>query len=552
MKRALFVILLTFFTVSLFAQRSAKSAVCSFNIVKEVKPPILTIDPSSIKFEDVSSNNAIDAGEQDYIRFTVENNGYGIASNCVAKMKIEGTADGIEVREVYLPTIGVGEKTDVKLPVFAGLNTKAGVATITVYIDEPNGFGSDPFSLSVNTKAFLAPMLKVTDFAVTGTSGTLQRKSKFDLQLLLQNVDYGQAEDVQVSVAFPDGIFVLEGEQRQSFPVLEAGQTKSLDFSLISNNNFTGNSIPVVVNIKEKYGKYAENRVINLAFNQSLSSNRINIDEKVSGPRKDIQIASLCSDVDRVPVSGRFNDNTFAVIIANENYQNDASVEYALNDGVVFGEYCEKALGIPSQNIRITKDATLNNIRSSVSWIRNVAQAYKGDAKVIFYYAGHGVPDDESKNAYILPVDGDGRNPKYTGLSLDALYKELASCPTASTLVLMDACFSGSRRDGDMLASARGVVIAPRAADPYGNIVVISAASGEQTAFKYDSERHGMFTYYLLKRIKETKGPVQLGDLSDYIVDNVGRKSIVINSKIQTPTVLTGSLVSTSWREIEL
>lgn len=551
MKRFTLAVILILASASLFAQTGAKSGSCSFNIVKEVKPPLLSVNPSSIRFEDISSNNAIDAGERNKITFTIENNGFGAAYNCVANVKIEGTATGISAPQVKVPTIAIGGKTEVSVPIIAGLDTRDGKVTVSVSVDEPNGFGVDPFSLNINTKAFVAPMLKVTDYAVTGTTGTLQKKSKFDLQLLLQNVDYGLAEDVQVTVTFPDGIFVLDGEQSKSFKLMEAGQTQSLDFSLIANNNYSQSSIPVNVKIREKYGKYSENRVIDLAFNQTLSSSRIDVAENASAPRQGIQIASLGSDVDKVPVSGKNSEKTFAVIIANENYQNDALVDYARNDGAVFREYCEKTLGIPSLNIRMAEDATLNNIRSAISWVKNVAQAYKGEASVIFYYAGHGVPDDDTKNAFLLPVDGDGRNPKYTGLSLDALYKDLASCPTQSTLVLMDACFSGARRDGNMLASARGVVVAPRETDPYGNLVVISAASGEQTAFKYDSEKHGMFTYFLLKGLKENNGSITLGQLSDYVIDNVGKKSIVINSKLQTPTVLAGNEVSATWRNIQ-
>ena len=553
MKRFALAAILIFASAGLFAQTGSKSNSYSFNIVKEVKPPLLSVNPSSIRFEDSSSNNAIDAGERNKITFTIENNGFGAAYNCVANVKIEGATNDIKVQNIKIPTIAIGGKADVVVPIIAGLGTCDGKVTVSVSVDEPNGFGVDPFSLNINTKAFMAPMLKVTDYAVTGTSGTLQKKSQFNLQLLLQNVDYGLAENVNVTVTFPDGIFVLDGEQHKTFTIMEAGQTQSLDFSLIANNNYSQNSIPVNVKIREKHGKYSEDRVIDLAFNQTLASSRIDVAERDSAPRQGIQIASLGSDVDKVPVSGRKNnENTFAVIIANENYQNDAMVDYARNDGAVFREYCEKTLGIPSYNIRMSEDATLNNIRGVISWVKNVAQAYKGDARIIFYYAGHGVPDDDTKNAYLLPVDGDGRNPKYTGLSLDALYKDLASCPTKSTLVLMDACFSGARRDGNMLASARGVVVAPRATDPYGNLVVISAASGEQTAFKYDSEKHGMFTYFLLKGLKENNGNVNLGQLSDYVIDNVGKKSIVINSKIQTPTVLAGSEVSSNWRNIQL
>lgn len=175
--------------------------------------PLLNVATNTVRFVDASSNNAIDANEKDCLTFTVTNDGYGEACNCVAKVKLEGTSNDISVQSVKIPTIAVGGKADISVPVVAGMNTRDGKVTISVTVDEPNGFGADPFSVDVNTKAFIAPMLKVTDYAVTGTSGTLQKKSKFDLQILLQNVDYGNAEDVSVSVTFPDGNFVLDGEQ---------------------------------------------------------------------------------------------------------------------------------------------------------------------------------------------------------------------------------------------------------------------------------------------------------------------------------------------------
>jgi len=537
--------------LALFAQNKSRSSSFSFSIAKEVKPPILNVDESSIRFEDASSNNAIDASEKNYIKFTVSNNGYGDAVNCVARVRIEGTSDDIKTQNVYLPTIGVGKKVDVTLPLISGINTKDGSVVVSVSVDEPNGFGADPFSLCINTKSFVPPMLKITDYAVTGTSGTLQKKSMFNLQLLLQNTNYGQAEDVRVSVKFPEGIFVLDGEQNKTYTTLDAGQSRSLDFSLIANNNYNQSSIPIVVTIKEKHGRYSENKTINLQFNQSLSSHKINVDEVATASLAAIEIASLSSDVDKVPISGKRNEDVIVVIVANENYQNDAIVDYARNDGVVFKEYCEKTLGIPDKNIKLYQDATLNNIISAVSWVKAAANAYKGDSKVIFYYAGHGVPDEGSRGAYLLPVDGDGRNPKVSGYSLDLLYKELAGCPTQSTLVLLDACFSGACRDGKMLASARGVAIAPRASNPYGKLVVLSAATGEQTANKFDKEKHGLFTYYLLKKLKESSGSVNLGELSDYVRDKVMKESVLSNSKSQTPTVLAGTEVSESWRNIQ-
>ena len=84
----------------------------------------------------------------------------------------------------------------------------------------------------------------------------------------------------------------------------------------------------------------------------------------------------------------------------------------------------------------------------------------------------------------------------------------------------------------------------------HGNLVVLSAASGDETAYPYREKGHGMFTYFLLKKLQETKGAVTLGELSDYVTTNVKRQSVVTNRKSQTPTVIYSESVGMDWRKI--
>ena len=515
-------------------------------------PPIINLLSNTIAFRDDNSNNAIDANESCEIVFSVVNNGRGPARNCVVRISSSGEYSGISVKDISVPFIDINETVEISVPIKGTFDTKDGQVAFNIKVDEPNGFGTDPFTLSMKTKAFEAPLLKVTDYALTGTTGNLQKKIPFNLQLLVQNVKHGEATDVKISISVPHNVFILDGESNISYASIPGGKVHSLEYSLVANNNYTATSIPINVTISERFGKYAESRTINLDFNQVFASNKISLEEINQGPKKDIEIASLSSEVDKnIPVTGLKNDNTFAIIIANENYQNDAKVDYALNDGRIFKEYCLKTLGIPESNIKLSPDATLNNLRNNISWIKDVASVYKGEAEIIFYYAGHGVPDDSSKEAFLLPVDGDGRLASQTGYSLKQLYSDLASCNTKSTLVFMDACFSGAQRNGQMLASARGVVIKAKDDAPQGNMVVFSAASAEQTAHQFADKQHGMFTYFLLKKLQETNGNVTLGDLGSYLIDNVSRESIVRNSKLQTPTVTPSSIIG-DWTNIKL
>lgn len=252
-----------------------------------------------------------------------------------------------------------------------------------------------------------------------------------------------------------------------------------------------------------------------------------------------------------IPVSNVTNSNTFAVIIGNEDYKNVSKVQYAQNDARSFAEYCKKTLGLPEKNVRGYEDATYGMMVSALQDIQKIAKAYHGDINIIFYYAGHGIPDNASKNAYLLPVDADGRQMDIC-FPLDKLYQELGALEAKSVTVFLDACFSGALRGDGMLMAARTVALKPKPSTPQGKMVVFSAATDEQTAFPYTEKGHGMFTYYLLKKIRDTKGNCTLGELGTYICDEVAKQSIVTNGREQTPTVRSSASIAGSWKGLKL
>lgn len=265
---------------------------------------------------------------------------------------------------------------------------------------------------------------------------------------------------------------------------------------------------------------------------------------KVEEPK--VEMVMVDTDI---PVISRVNRNTFAIIIANEDYLDEAKVDFAKNDGEVFKNYCRKTLGLPETNIHYLPNATLAKMFGELDWLRQVCEVYKGEANVIFYYSGHGFPDEKSHEAYIIPVDGNKRLLR-TCFNVSELYETLGSMPSKRVTVLMDACFSGAKRSGDMLASAKGIAIKAKAGIPKGNMVVMAAAQGDETAYFNKEAKHGLFTYYLLKKLKETKGSVTLGDLSSYIQDEVSKYSIVVNGKSQTPSVQASDKLAGSWRSL--
>lgn len=272
---------------------------------------------------------------------------------------------------------------------------------------------------------------------------------------------------------------------------------------------------------------------------------------EVRVPEVEDRTSTILSDIDNVPAATEANNvNTFVLIFANENYQEVENVDYAIRDGELFKKYCTAILGVPEENIHYKSDATLNNFFAGIDWITKVCNAYKDEANVIFYYAGHGVPDEASGTSYLLPVDGFGTNVR-TGYCLDELYKTLGALPTKQTTILMDACFSGSKRGDGMLVAARGVAIKAKPSTPTGNMIVLSATQGDETAYPYKEQGHGLFTYYLIKKLKETQGQCTLGELAQYVKQQVSRRSIVVNGKSQTPVASASPGIADRWSKLK-
>lgn len=255
--------------------------------------------------------------------------------------------------------------------------------------------------------------------------------------------------------------------------------------------------------------------------------------------------------INAAPYTGAKAENTFAIIIANEEYEMATHVEMANNDGLAVKEYFTKTLGLTDKQILFYPNATFGKMNKAIKDMKSIAAAYNGNINLLVYYAGHGIPDNATKDAYLMPVDADGTDVSVC-YSLKKLYDEIDAMKLNQTVVFLDACFSGAKRDGDMIVQARGVAIEPNEEKPKGTTFVFCATSNEETAFSYKDQKHGLFTYFFLKRMQEKKDKLTLGDLATYIQENVSKQSVLINGKKQTPTIIIPDAVQGEWEKLKL
>ena len=259
----------------------------------------------------------------------------------------------------------------------------------------------------------------------------------------------------------------------------------------------------------------------------------------------------ITDGVNAAPITGVRNDKTFALIISNENYEMAANVDNATNDGLAFKEYCLKTLGIPADNLRYADNLSFGKMRKAFNDILDLTEMLHGEGNLIIYYAGHGIPDNKTKDAFLMPVDADGTDTDVC-ISLSGLYDKIDLKNINRCIVFIDACFSGAQRGGDMILAARGVRLKPKEATPAGKTIVFSATSGDEAAYSHRDENHGLFTYYLLSKLQETKGKVSLGELADYLRDKVAFESRRVNNIAQTPKVSVAPALADSWKSIRL
>jgi hypothetical protein len=527
----------------------------SFSITKEVKPPILNIVDGSVRFIDPGGNNIIDAGEDCKLVFSIENTGLGDGMGLTLKVTASGSAQGLLFSPSRnLEALKVGKKIDVEIPVTANLNTVDGSVTFAFKVDEPNGFGADEKVIEVRTLKFVSPLVEVVDYTVTGgRGGNLVKKVPFDLQILVQNTQYGKAEGVAVGINLPSNVLVLSGNDRVSINELQPGEKQSIVYTLIVNDLFSGSSIPITIKVDEKHGKFAKDRSLDLKLNQAVASNKIVVEgnqTQVEVPK--IEIGSLVVPVDRnIPETGHSNPDRFALIIGNEDYSSrqqgltkEINVDFAGNDARIFKEYAVKTLGVPDDQVKLLINATTTEIRRELAWISNLSRIKGGSAELIFYYSGHGLPDEATREPYLVPVDVTGATLR-EGIKINDVYKKLTEYPSRRVTVFLDACFSGGARNQGLLAM-KSVKIKPNEEALEGNMVVFSSSSGNESSGVDRENQHGYFTWFLLQKLQQTKGDITYRALGDYLVQGVSLETAK-RSKPQTPQVGYSPQVSAVW-----
>jgi hypothetical protein len=249
--------------------------------------------------------------------------------------------------------------------------------------------------------------------------------------------------------------------------------------------------------------------------------------------------AIVRSDVDDLPLmKAKPNKNAYAIVIGVEKYrQKLPRADYADHDARIMAEYLTKVMGYPEENI-----VTLINDRAAKSdfekymgkWLPNNVEK---DSSVFIYYSGHGAPNPKTGDAFLVPYDGDPSFIEETGYPLKRLYAKLDRLQAKEIIVVLDSCFSGAGGRSVLAKGARPLVMnMDKQVFHSDRIAILTASAGNQISSTHEEKGHGLFTYFLLKGIKE--GNSELGTLYNYLKPQVERIARKTYNNEQTPGLI--------------
>jgi len=411
----------------------------------------------------------------------------------------------------------------------------------------------------------LQPDLQIRHIAVNDKQDIENKSSAFgngnsiieagesiEITAFVQNFGHVTAKNIEAkitlnskdrNISFPDEYKIFD------LGNIESGDYKKLNFFFFTSRRYTAKNLPFKIILTEKQGNYKKEQELGLKMNERTKNivdaniKKLYVDKNAD--MKQINEIMNLSDVDKdIPKNKYIRKNTLAVVIGIENYKYAPDVEFAKRDAQVMYKYIRSTFGIPKENTYFltNEQATygeFNKIFSKDGWLGR--RTTKGKTNIIVYYAGHGSPDAKTKSAYLIPYDIDPNYPK-TGYALNNLYSSLSELQAKSVTVFLDACFSGkSRTDKMLIAGARSVIIKTKSsAFSAKNMAIISASSNEEYSAAYPQKYHGIFTYFLLKEIKDNAynlSSIKLTQFYENIKTKVVKKAAYLD-KEQTPSLI--------------
>jgi hypothetical protein len=181
------------------------------------------------------------------------------------------------------------------------------------------------------------------------------------------------------------------------------------------------------------------------------------------------------------PLAERTGASDEAVVIAIQDYVYVQDIPGALENGDAWRQWLEKTRGVPEVKWLLDRAATKEEVLRAA---REVAGRARPGGTVWFVFIGHGHPiPGVQKDVLLLGADVQptANSLAERGLRRSELDAALSGGKQKSTVVVLDACFTGSGTRGEALVSGLEPALT---SDSWrsSRLTVLSAAKADQVA----------------------------------------------------------------------
>ncbi len=480
--------------------------------------PKLTAPPklaTRLHFVEPSGNGYLDAEEEGKVMLTVENKGKGSAYSFIVQLSPQGETPHLSYeQERIIPEIKPGAQAEVAFSLQAGSEVATRQYSFVLTMEEANGFEPASIPFSIQTHRFMPPDLHVVDLGVTDASqnGKIEPGELAEITARVQNRGKGEAKAVKAEVVLGENVFFTEESQRRfDLGNIPPGAYKDVVFTLYTNNRIK-DKIPVSLRLTEQRDRFSKREPLALSVNRVQKRPEEIVFTGQAKPEVEIKdVATLSVDIEQdIPKTKAQNPNAVAVVIGNQHYKHIGNVDYANRDATVMQDYLAQAFGYKTGNILRYSDVTKTDFEalfgSHADHKGKLYRKARAGGEVFIYYSGHGHSEGQNKPSYFVPSDAEVSTIGLTGYPLKVFYDNIARLIAEKhpkrVVVVMESCFSGYLAEG--VSSTRWVSDNPLLTLKSSGAVVMTAASGSETAKWYKEKQHGLFTYFLLKAFQNS------------------------------------------------
>jgi hypothetical protein len=189
------------------------------------------------------------------------------------------------------------------------------------------------------------------------------------------------------------------------------------------------------------------------------------------------------------------------VLAFHENHDPNFACRVLLGRGQT-EDGCEPEPGAQVSYERVT----FNSLR------RALEELFAFDGMVVFYFSGHGYPDEQG--VFLVTQDG---NPMLPGILLNDVLRMANESPAREIVLIIDSCFSGALGEPERVRELADLHLRP-------GVTLLAASMAAQQARELNG--HGVFTHLVLGALKggasDVRGQISAASIYAYVEQALG------------------------------